>query len=62
MTDKPAVTETRTPEAMQNGDLSHRARGGAELVQTPSQTPLNATGRDTGVFGHKTAGMSRGTG
>ena len=36
MTDKPAVTETRTPEAMQNGDLSHRARGGAELVQTHS--------------------------
>ena len=49
MTDKPAVTETRTPEAMQNGDLSHRVRGGAELVQKlPSQTPLNATGRDTG--------------
>ena len=36
---------TDTP---QNGDLSHRARGGAELVQTPSQTPLNATARDTG--------------
>ena len=36
---------TDTP---QNGENSHRARGGAELVQTPSQTPLNATGRDTG--------------
>ena len=47
MTDKPAVTETRTPEPMQNGDLSHRARGGADL-ETPSQTPLSATGRDTG--------------
>ena len=48
MTDKPEVTETRTPEPMQNGDLSHRARGGAELVQSHSQTQLNATGRDTG--------------
>ena len=48
MTDTPAATQTRTPGAMQNGDLSHRARGGAEMVQTPSQTPLNATGRDTG--------------
>ena len=35
-------------DTSQNGDLSHRARGGADLVQTPSQTPLNATGRDTG--------------
>ena len=38
MTDKPEVTETRTPEPMQNGDLSHRARGGADLVQAPNQT------------------------
>ena len=49
MTDTPAATQTRTPGAMQNGDLSHRARGGAELVQTPSQTPLNATGRNCGL-------------
>ena len=48
MTDKPAVTETRTPGPMQNGDLSHRERGGAEKVQSPSQTRLNATERDTG--------------
>ena len=52
MTDTPAATQTRTPGAMQNGDLSHSASGGA----TPSQTPLNATGRNCGLPGTQNNG------